>query len=205
MLVESQADSETQTYWLTDKEQGAWRAYIRLAKMLMRQLDRDLHPFGLSTNDYEILVELSEAPGTRLRMTELADLTAQSRSRLSHQITRMEAKGLVRRVACDGDKRGTFAMITPRGLAMVERVAPSHLISVREHFIDRISPDNLAMLTDAYEPVMERLRKIRNRDLTPPGHPLVHHGRAASRSRSGRAGVSRSALARVGAPAHLAR
>ena len=62
--------------------------------MLMRQLDRDLHPFGLSTNDYEILVELSEAPGTRLRMTELADLTAQSRSRLSHQITRMETKGL---------------------------------------------------------------------------------------------------------------
>src|SRR5215467_1217754 len=100
MPTEPQADGQTrtQTRWLTATEQEAWRAYIRLAKMLMRQLDRDLHQFGLSTNDYEILVELSEAPGNRLRMTELADLTAQSRSRLSHQITRMEAKGLVGRV-----------------------------------------------------------------------------------------------------------
>ncbi len=135
--------------------------------LVMRQLDRDLHPFGLTTNDYEILVELSEAPGSRLRMTELADLTAQSRSRLSHQNTRMEAKGLVRRVACDGDKRGTFAMITPRGTALIERVAPSHVDSVRQHFIDNISPGDLAVLTAAYEPAIERLRKIRDRDLAP--------------------------------------
>lgn len=166
MPTESQADGKTQTQprWLTDDEQNAWRAYIRLAKMLMRQLDRDLHSFGLSTNDYEILVELSEAPGNRLRMTELADLTAQSRSRLSHQITRMEAKGLVRRAACDGDKRGTFTVITPRGMATIERVAPSHVDSVREHFIDRLSPADLAVLTAAFEPVMERLRMIRDRD-----------------------------------------
>src|ERR1700722_9903893 len=67
--------------WLTDEEQRAWRAYIRLARLLMRQLDRDLNPFGLSMHDYEILVELSEAPRHRMRMTELADRTAQSRSR----------------------------------------------------------------------------------------------------------------------------
>jgi len=166
MPTEPKADGETQTQtrWLTEDEQTAWRAYIRLAKMLMRQLDRDLHPFGLSTNDYEILVELSEAPGNRLRMTELADLTAQSRSRLSHQITRMEVKGLVRRVACDGDKRGTFAVITPRGLSTIERVAPSHVESVRQHFMDHISAADLAVLTSAYEPVMDDLRKIRDRD-----------------------------------------
>jgi DNA-binding MarR family transcriptional regulator len=150
--------------WLTTDEQAAWRAYIRLAKMLMRQLDRDLHPFGLTTNDYEILVELSESPNHRLRMTELADLTAQSRSRLSHQVTRMEARGLVNRDACDGDKRGTFAVITPRGLAIIERVAPYHVESVRRHFIDRISPEHLAMLTEAYDPVLETLRKTRDRD-----------------------------------------
>jgi len=169
MPTESLADGETrtrapQTRWLTDDEQAAWGTYIRLAKMLMRQLDRDLHPFGLSTNDYEILVELSEAPENRLRMTELADLTAQSRSRLSHQITRMEAKGLVGRVACDGDKRGTFAVITPRGMATIERVAPSHVDSVRQHFIDHIPPADLAVLTAAYRPVMTRLRNIRDRD-----------------------------------------
>src|SRR6516164_5368568 len=130
--------------WLSEDEQRAWGSYIRLAKMLMRQLDRDLHPFGLSTSDYEILVELSESPGHRLRMTELADLTAQSRSRLSHQVARMEARGLVHRDACDGDKRGTFAVITPHGLATMERVAPSHVDSVRRHFLDQVSPEHLA-------------------------------------------------------------
>jgi DNA-binding MarR family transcriptional regulator len=68
----------------------------------MRQLDRDLHPFGLSMHDYEILVELSEAPRSRMRMTELADRTAQSRSRLSHQINRMETRGLVTREGLRG-------------------------------------------------------------------------------------------------------
>jgi DNA-binding MarR family transcriptional regulator len=150
--------------WLSEPEQEAWRAYIRLAKMLMRLLDRDLHPFGLSTNDYEILVELSEAPDHRLRMTELADRTAQSRSRLSHQVTRMEAKGLIRRDACPGDKRGTFAVITPRGIATIERVAPFHLESVRRHFMDHLSPEQLSMLTDAYRPVLNQIRDIRDLD-----------------------------------------
>jgi DNA-binding MarR family transcriptional regulator len=166
MPTESLAEGATltSTRWLTADEQRAWRAYIRLAQMLMRQLDRDLHPFGLSTHDYEILVELSEAPGSRLRMTELADLTAQSRSRLSHQISRMEGKGLVRREGCDGDKRGTFAVITARGSATIERVAPPHVESVRRHFIDQVHPEHLAALTDAYEPVLDRLRHVRDRD-----------------------------------------
>jgi DNA-binding MarR family transcriptional regulator len=150
--------------WLTADEQRAWGSYIRLAKMLMRQLDRDLHPFGLTTNDYEILVELSEAPGHRLRMTELADLTAQSRSRLSHQVTRMEARGLVQRDACDGDKRGTFAVITPRGLDTIERVAPHHVESVRRHFMDHVSREHLALLPPAFQPALENLRKTRDRD-----------------------------------------
>ena len=166
MQTEPRAEDVTHAdaRWLTAEEQRAWRAYIRLAKMLMRQLDRDLHPFGLSTNDYEILVELSEAPGSRLRMTELADLTAQSRSRLSHQITRMEVRGLVRREDCDGDKRGTFAVITPHGMAIIEQVAPSHVESVRRHFIGQVFPEHLNVLTAAYEPVLDRLRQVRDRD-----------------------------------------
>jgi DNA-binding MarR family transcriptional regulator len=162
MLTEPRAEGEPR--WLTADEQNAWRTYVRLAKMLMRQLDRDLHPFGLSMNDYEILVELSEAPGHRLRMTELADLTAQSRSRLSHQITRMEAKELVRRDACDGDKRGMFAVLTPRGMRTIERVAPYHVESVRRHFIDQLGPQQLSALNEAYQPALEQLRKIRDRD-----------------------------------------
>src|ERR1700729_2368561 len=150
--------------WLTDDEQRAWRAYIQLAQLLMRQLDRDLHPFGLSMHDYEILVELSEATRRRMRMTELADRTAQSRSRLSHQINRMESKGLVVREGCEGDKRGTFAVLTERGADIIGKVAPHHVASVRQHFIDQLSPDSLAILTDACEPVLDRLRKTRDRD-----------------------------------------
>ena len=151
------------TRWLTGQEQRAWRAYIRLAQLLMRQLDRDLHPFGLSMHDYEILVELSGAPHRRMRMTELADRTAQSRSRLSHQVNRMETRGLVSREGCEGDKRGTFAVLTAHGAAMIRAAAPRHVASVREHFMDQLDPAELTALTSAYEPILEKLRLIRDR------------------------------------------
>jgi DNA-binding MarR family transcriptional regulator len=150
--------------WLTADEQGAWRAYIRLAQLLMRQLDRDLHPFGLSMHDYEILVELSEAPQQRMRMTELADRTAQSRSRLSHQVSRMEAKGLVSREGCAGDRRGTFAVLTEHGATPLAEVAPFHVASVREHFIDQLSPAGLTGLSRACGPILDQLRLVRDRD-----------------------------------------
>jgi DNA-binding MarR family transcriptional regulator len=150
--------------WLSDEEQRAWRAYIRLAQLLMRRLDRDLHPFGLSMHDYEILVELSEAPHRRMRMTELADRTAQSRSRLSHQINRMEARDLVEREDCQGDKRGTFAVLTQHGAATITQVAPHHVASVRRHFIDHLGQLELSALTDAYEPLLDELRLTRDRD-----------------------------------------
>jgi DNA-binding MarR family transcriptional regulator len=150
--------------WLSDEEQRAWRAYIRLAQLLMRQLDRDLHPFDLSMHDYEILVELSEAPGTRMRMTELADRTAQSRSRLSHQVSRMEAKGLVGREECAGDRRGTFAVLTASGADAISRVAPCHVASVRGHFIDQLTPAELTNLADACVPILDKLRVTRDRD-----------------------------------------
>lgn len=165
MPTEHQADgTATRVAWLSPDEQEAWRVYIRLAKMLLRQLDRDLHPFGLTTNDYEILLALSEAPGHRLRMTELADLTAQSRSRLSHQITRMEDKELVRRDSCAGDKRGTVAVITQRGLATVDRVAPRHVASVRRHFVDQMPAPQLATVASTLKPVLDRLGRVRDRD-----------------------------------------
>jgi DNA-binding MarR family transcriptional regulator len=150
--------------WLTPDEQDTWRAYLATSKLLFRQLDRDLQPFGLSGNDYEILVVLSEAPEHRLRMTDLADATAQSRSRLSHQITRMETAGLVRRESCPGDKRGLFAVLTDTGMATIERVAPNHVESVRRHFIDRLTPDQLATLREGFAAINGDLREIRDRD-----------------------------------------
>jgi DNA-binding MarR family transcriptional regulator len=150
--------------WLSREEQEAWRATVNLSQLLMRQLDRDLNAHGLNAHDYEILVELSEAPDTRLRMTELADATSQSRSRLSHQISRMESRGLVRRDNCEGDKRGTFAVLTTDGIDAIRRVAPDHVEHVRRHFIDRLSPRQLGEVTDAFGPIVDYLRKIRDRD-----------------------------------------
>ena len=156
--------TEPEPRWLSPDEQQAWRATVHLSQLLLRQLDRDLSRHGLNGHDYEILVELSEAPGQRLRMTELADATSQSRSRLSHQISRMENRGLVRRDECEGDKRGTFAVLTAEGMAAIERVAPHHVENVRRHFIDRLSPRQLDEIRDAFAPVIEYLRKIRDRD-----------------------------------------
>ena len=151
-------------HWLSEDEQQAWRATVGLAQLLIRQLDRDLNVHGLSGHDYEILVELSEAPDHRLRMTELADATSQSRSRLSHQVTRMENRGLIRRDDCEGDKRGTFAVLTAAGMAAIERVAPDHVDNVRRHFIDRLEPGQLEEIRAAFEPIVDYLRKIRDRD-----------------------------------------
>jgi DNA-binding MarR family transcriptional regulator len=97
-------------------------------------------------------------------MTELADATTQSRSRLSHQVTRLEARDLVRREECQGDKRGTWAVLTDQGLALLEDVAPRHVESVRRHFIDQLTPEQLDEVRIAFQPIADYLRKIRNRD-----------------------------------------
>jgi DNA-binding MarR family transcriptional regulator len=150
--------------WLSDDEQQAWRTTLYTHMLLLRQLDRDLQPEGLSLHDYEILVVLSEAADHRLRMTDLADATVQSRSRLSHQITRMQARDLVRRENCTGDKRGTWTVLTASGQATIERVAPHHVDSVRRHFLDRMTPAQLQDMRVACAPIEEYLRKIRDRD-----------------------------------------
>jgi DNA-binding MarR family transcriptional regulator len=150
--------------WLSDEEQQAWRTTLYTYMLLRRQMDRDLRPDGLSLHDYEILVVLSEAPDKRLRMTELADATVQSRSRLSHQVTRMEARRLVRREECEGDKRGTWTVLTASGQETIERVAPHHVDSVRRHFLDRMTPTELQDMRVTCAPIEEYLRKIRDRD-----------------------------------------
>jgi DNA-binding MarR family transcriptional regulator len=158
------AGTDGQPRWLTDEEQQAWRATVNLSQLLLRQLDRELAEHGLNGRDYEILVELSEAPEHRLRMTDLADATSQSRSRLSHQVSRMEKRGLVRRDDCEGDKRGTFAVLTGAGFEAIERVAPQHVESVRRHFVDQLTPHQLEEIRAAFQPVVDYLHKIRDRD-----------------------------------------
>jgi len=156
--------TDSEPRWLSAREQRAWRATVGLSQLLLRQLDRDLNAHGLSGHDYEILVELSEAPDHRMRMTDLADATSQSRSRLSHQVSRMEKRGLVRRDDCEGDKRGTFAVLTKAGFEAIERVAPYHVEQVRRHYIDRLTPRQQEEIRAAFQPIVDYLRKIRDRD-----------------------------------------
>ncbi|EST29053.1 hypothetical protein N566_22525 [Streptomycetaceae bacterium MP113-05] len=149
--------------WLSDAEQQAWRTHLDVSRLLMYQLERDLQPFGLTNYDYEILVNLSESPERRVRMSELADRTRQSKSRLSHQITRMEKAGLVRRESCESDKRGLFAVLTDQGWETMRGVAPHHVASVRRHFIDLLSPQALEEVQKSLATVAEHLHAVHDR------------------------------------------
>ncbi|GAA2265635.1 MULTISPECIES: MarR family winged helix-turn-helix transcriptional regulator [Kitasatospora] len=154
---------EEETPWLTAKEQQFWRAHLEVAKLLDYQLGRELQPHNLAGNDYEILVALSESPDRRMRMTDLATATLQSKSRLSHQITRMENAGLVLRQECPGDRRGLYAHLTELGWETMQKVAPDHVRSVRRHFIDRLTPEQIDAMYAALAPVAEHLRNLRGR------------------------------------------
>ncbi|MBO3745319.1 MarR family transcriptional regulator [Streptosporangiaceae bacterium NEAU-GS5] len=144
--------------WLTPQQQRAWRAHLTAHRLLMHQLDRELQDTGLSINDYEILVNLSESSEKRMRMSDLADATVQSRSRLSHQISRMESAGLVARENCEDDRRGTYAVLTAQGWETIAKVAPDHVASVRRHFIDRLTPGQVKEIEEIYAPIVAHLQ-----------------------------------------------
>lgn len=125
------------TKWLSADEQQSWRSFITAWTLLNHQLNLDLQSqHGLTIADYEILVRLSETPGRRMRMSELAELTLASRSRLSHQVGRMEAAGLVNRAECTEDRRGSFATLTEAGWQALVAAAPVHVAGVRTHLVD---------------------------------------------------------------------
>ena len=133
--------------WLTTDQQERWRSIISVCALLPDRLDRDLaQGHQLSLAEYEVLVRLSESPRHSMRMSELADATLSSRSRLSHQITRMEKTGLVRREECFEDRRGWLAVMTDLGFTHLERAAPDHVESVRRQLIDVLSPEEFEEL-----------------------------------------------------------
>lgn len=136
--------------WLDADEQQAWRSIIRGTRHLFERIDRDLKPLGLSGEDYGLLVGISEADEGRVRMAELADLSAQSRSRLSHHIGRLEKRGLVARESCEEDRRGQWATLTPTGRELLETAAPHHVAGVREHLLDHMSREELTTLGSVF-------------------------------------------------------
>jgi DNA-binding MarR family transcriptional regulator len=148
----------TEPRWLDDDEMRAWRAFVITHVRLFEALDRELKAdHGLTHDDYGILVNLSEAPGRRMRMTELATRVLESKSRLSHHVGRLEAEGLVRRESCPNDLRGLNAVLTPAGLRLLRRAAPDHVRAVRQHFIDHLDRSQLRLLADALGAVADHL------------------------------------------------
>ena len=146
--------------WLTDAEQRTWRAWLEVMRLLPAKLEDRLHERdSLNLTDYQVLVELSESAEGRLRMTELAHRTSLSKSRLSHQIGRMEKAGTVERQECPEDRRGAFAVITEHGWDVLRAAAPGHVEDVRELFIDLMSPQELAVVGQAMGLIAEKLRQ----------------------------------------------
>ncbi len=146
------------TQWLDTTEAKAWRGFLRLNSVLMAQLNRELQrDSGLSGSDYEVLVILSESERQRLRMHELGAQLLWEKSRLSHHITRMERRGLVRREGCDDDARGAFVAITEAGVDAIRDAAPAHVANVRRYFFDHLTDEQVRGLAELTDGVLDRL------------------------------------------------
>ncbi|MFD9634314.1 MarR family winged helix-turn-helix transcriptional regulator [Streptomyces violascens] len=134
-------------HWLSDEEQRTWRAYLHATRLLEDHLDRQLQrDAGMPHIYYGLLVQLSQAPRRRLRMTELAKSSKITRSRLSHAVARLENNGWVKREDCPSDKRGQLAILTDAGYEVLERTAPGHVAAVRQAMFDRLTPEQADQL-----------------------------------------------------------
>ncbi|MFE3202372.1 MarR family winged helix-turn-helix transcriptional regulator [Embleya sp. NPDC059237] len=147
--------------WLDVREAAVWKKYRDLRRELQSALDRQLaRDSDLSGADYAVLVPLSESPGDILRARELQAELGWERSRLSHQISRMETRGMVAREPCEDDARGSMVRMTPKGRAAIEAAAPEHVETVRRYFFDPLSADDV----EALDVLLDRLLAALSRD-----------------------------------------
>lgn len=146
------------TRWLTEEEQRAWRGLLRMTSQLNARMNRQLlQEYGISLADYEVLVALSEAPEGQLRVFEVADALTWEQSRVSHQLARMQRRGLIAREGCATDARGAFAVLTTAGRAAIERAAPAHVEQVRQLVFDELGHEQVSALTEITTRVLDRL------------------------------------------------
>jgi DNA-binding MarR family transcriptional regulator len=146
------------TRWLDEDQQSSWRAFAVGVTLLLDRLDADLQrEFDLSLTEYEILVRLSERPDQSMRMAQLADALAHSRSRVTHTVARMQKAGLVARCASPEDGRGIVCALTDRGRALLVEAAPVHVQGVRDYLIDISDSDDFGALGRVMNAVTDRL------------------------------------------------
>jgi len=148
----------TTTTWLTEAEQRAWRNWLAVATQLPtimhRQLQRDA---GLSLQDFDVLVQLSENPEQRARVSDLATSLQWERSRLSHHIKRMEARGLVNREECADDARGAYVVLSAEGRRAIEEAAPPHAATVKQLVFAELTEGDVEALTRVTDKILARL------------------------------------------------
>jgi len=147
------------TRWLTPEEERAWRSYIAASWLLEDTIDRQLQQeAGMPHLYYSVLAHLSDAPDHRMRMTDLAEATKITRSRLTYVVTRLEKDGTVRREGCPTDKRGSMAVLTDEGMALLERTAPGHVETVRASVFDHLTPEQVGQLEAICARITEALQ-----------------------------------------------
>lgn len=146
--------------WLDNREQSAWRAFLDMHARLTARLNREMQDAsGLSLADYSVLVPLSEHVDARMRVLELARSLGWEKSRLSHQLTRMQQRGLIERSNCTEDRRGAFVVLTDQGRTAVEVVAPTHVDGVRRYLFDALTPEQVDTLDAIARGTVERLEQ----------------------------------------------
>jgi DNA-binding MarR family transcriptional regulator len=139
--------TDSGTRWLTAEEQRTWRSFLTGVQTLLSAVEGQLaRDSAIPHGYYEILVRLSEADDRSLRMSQLAEASTSSKSRLSHAVARLEERGWVERSDCETDRRGQFARLTDAGFAALAAAAPGHAEQVRRSLFDVITPDQAAQL-----------------------------------------------------------
>lgn len=147
--------ASTEASQLSREELAAWRGLLRAHAHLVRELDHELEvEHGLPLRAYEVLLYLRDAPESRLRMSELAASVLLSQSGLTRLVDRLEREGLVRRVRCEEDRRGQWAMLTDAGRDAFDAARATHLAGVRALFLERLDDGDLAALARCWAAIV---------------------------------------------------
>jgi DNA-binding MarR family transcriptional regulator len=140
----------------SELEMDAWAGFLRTHATLVRELDDELtREHDLPLSSYDVLVQLSSAPGGEMRMSQLADAVLLSRSGLSRLVARLVDQGLVERRECESDGRGANACITPVGTRRLEEARETHRAGVRERFLSRLSDAQQRQLAAAWRRIAD--------------------------------------------------
>lgn len=138
-----------------------WRSFRAMGEQLGRELDRQLQrDSGISQADYGILVSLFEAPGQQLRTGELSELLGWEKSRVSHQVARMESRGLVQRVECESDGRGTWVTLETDGKRALLGAMREHAAAIRDLFLAELEPEEKEVMQRAATRVLGKLNPV---------------------------------------------